>query len=483
MKKEVILLILIVFFSALNANEIDRLAFKGAGREPSVCSDDVFLRRTFIVLTGRLPDAEITRQFLTSKDQTKRSLLIDKLLDSNEFVSYQVLRWGDILRIKSEFPSNLWPNAVQAYNRWIREQIIANTPYNIFVRELLLSQGSNFKAPAVNFYRAFLQKTPENIYENINLLFLGNRSVLDEGHRCFAQVKYKSTKEWKEEIVYIDFLMSPRKANVLMYDKKALELKEGADWRVAYVEWLTSVQNQRFAAVMANRMWYWIMGKGIVHDPDDWGKHNPPANKELLDYLTKQFIQSGYDMKVFYKMVLSTVVYQSDAAPVGYFVSQRVPAEAFVDALADLTGISDTYRSRVPEPFTIYPAGTRSVDLGDATVSSTALELFGKASRDVSLESQRNSKLTARQLLYLMNSSELEERIRKSDVLNKICSDNKDVKGVCTAITLMTLSRYPSAEEIALFQQYAKTDKLTTRNLAADILWTQINSTEFIFIR
>ncbi|MDO9633724.1 MAG: DUF1553 domain-containing protein [Paludibacter sp.] len=483
MKKTIVLLIFSVIFSVTNANEIDNLAFANQNRNKALCADEVFLRRTFIVLTGRLPDVETTRQFLTSKETGKRSLLIDKLLNSDEFVAYQVLRWGDILRIKSEFPSNLWPNAVQAYNRWLREQIKANTPYNIFVRELLLAQGSNFKAPAVNFYRAFLKKTPENVYENINLLFLGNRSVKDEGYRCFSQVKYKSTKEWKEEIVYVDFLLSPQKENIRMPDKKILELKEGSDWRTAYVDWLTSDQNHRFASMMANRMWYWIMGAGIVHEPDDWGEHNPPANQKLLDYLTKQFIQSGYDMKAFYKMVLNTTAYQSNATPDGYFVSQRIPAEVFVDVLADLTGISDTYRSRVPEPFTIYPAGTRSVDLGDATVSSSALELFGRASRDVSLESQRNSMLTARQLLYLMNSSELEERIRKSEILNKICSEKKELKGICTEITLMTLARYPSAEEIALFQQYAKTNKLSLRNLASDILWTQINSSEFIFIR
>ena len=217
---------------------------------------------------------------------------------------------------------------------------------------------------------------------------------------------------------------------------------------------------------MTNRLWFWVFGKGIVHEPDDWGTHNPPSNKILLDYLTNQFIASGYDTKALLKLILNSGIYQSKHAPEGLFVAQRLPAEVLVDALADLTGISDEYRSRVPEPFTYYPKGTRSVDLGDATVSSSALELFGRVSRDVSLESQRNSTLTARQLLYLMNARELEDRIRKSIILTELCKQQKNIPDLCRAITLMTLSRFPTNEEITLYRQYAQEHKLSLRNLA-----------------
>ena len=80
------------------------------------------------------------------------------------------MRWGDILRIKSEFPSNPWPNGVQAYNRWVYEHLLRNTPYDVMVRELLLSQGSNFRSAAVNFYRGFQKRTPENFYKNFTLI-------------------------------------------------------------------------------------------------------------------------------------------------------------------------------------------------------------------------------------------------------------------------------------------------------------------------
>ncbi|MEA4935577.1 MAG: DUF1553 domain-containing protein [Paludibacter sp.] len=446
------------------------------------CSDNVFLRRTYLIMTGQLPTALQAEVFLKSKVTDKRSLLINELLESEAYVKYMVMRWGDILRIKSEFPSNLWPNGVQAYNRWLYEKISANTSYDIFVRELLLSQGSNFRSPAVNFYRAFLKRTPENIYQNISLLFLGSRKNKDKGYLCFSQIKYKATKEWKEEIIYIDNQLH-LKTQLIQTDKDSyISLIPGEDWRKAYVNWLTGKQNRRFAAVMVNRMWFWIFGKGIVQEPDDWGEHNPPSDSVLLNLLTDRFIDSGYDIKAMFKLILNSDAYQNCSSKENMFVTRRMPAEVLVDALADMTGISDEYRSRVPEPFTIYPKGTRAVDLGDATVSSTVLELFGRVSRDISLESQRSDMLTSRQLLYLMNSSELEERIRKSPVLNDICKRERDIPAVCREITLRTFSRFPTPEEIEIYRKYAQTNRLSLRNLASEILWTQINSTEFLFI-
>jgi len=266
-----------------------------------------------------------------------------------------------------------------------------------------------------------------------------------------------------------------------MPDQREIELIQGEDWRTAYVDWLTSKQNTRFAAVEVNRMWYWLLGKGIVNEPDDWSPKNPPSNPALLDFLANKFIESGFDTKAMMRLILNSDAFQSAASPAGIYIPQRLPAEVIVDALADLTGISESYRSRVPEPFTFYPEGTRSINLGDATVSSTALELFGRASRDVSLESQRSNEIRPRQLLYLMNSSDLENRIQKSNVLHLICTQQKDVAGICRAITLKTLSRFPSGEEISLFKTHAEKNGLSLRDVASDILWTQINSTEFLF--
>lgn len=445
------------------------------------CSDEVFLRRVCLTVTGALPTPEECARFLDSDKPDKREALIDKLLRSELGIRYMQMRWGDILRIKSEFPSNLWPNGVQAYNRWVYEHLLRNTPYDVMVRELLLSQGSNFRSPAVNFYRGFQKRTPENFYKNINLLFLGNRACKDEGHLCFSQIRFKSTKEWKEEIIYLDIHDDAPLGEFILSDGTAFELKDDTDWRVPYVSWLTSSKNRRFAEVLVNRMWYWVFGKGIVHEPDDWRADNAPSDPQLLKQLTDYFVNSGFDMRSLMKNILMSEQFGSEMAPDGFYVPQRLPAEVIVDALASVTGMWNTYSSRVPEPFTFYPPRTRSVHLGDATVSSTELELFGKVSRDVSLESQRNNSITARQLLYLMNSSELEQRIRKSPVLRKICETNTDVPQLADAITLLLLSRRATPEEKDMYRSYMQQNNLSLNELAYDMMWIQINSNEFLY--
>ena len=447
----------------------------------SRCSDEVFLRRLYLTVTGALPTTQQTVKFLDSKDANKREKLVNQVIESELALKYMQMRWGDILRIKSEFPSNLWPNGVQAYNRWVYEQLLNNVPYNKMVRDLILSQGSNFRAPAVNFYRGFQKRSPENVYANINLLFLGNRNCKDNGYLCFSQVSFKSTKEWKEEIIYLDIHRNLPWQTIKLEDGTHLVPKPNTDWRKEYVNWLTSPKNRRFAEVMVNRMWYWIFGKGIVHEPDDWRADNLPSDPALLKEYTDYFVSNNYDVRKLMKKMLLSEQFNSKATPEGSYVPQRLPAEVIVDALASVTGIWSTYSSRVPEPFTFYPQRTRSTHLGDATVSSSELELFGKVSRDVSLESQRNNSITSRQLLYLMNSSVLERRILKSPILQQIYLDGGNVTNVADAITLLVLSRHATPAEIEIYKKHMEESKQPLIEVAFDIMWMQLNSNEFLY--
>lgn len=445
------------------------------------CSDEVFLRRVYLTVTGALPTPQQAVEFLEDQSSDKREVLIDKLLQSELGLKYMQMRWGDILRIKSEFPSNLWPNGVQAYNRWIYEQLMNNVPYDKMVRSLLLSTGSNFRSPAANFYRGFQTRNSKNIYDNINLLFLGNRECYDNGNICFSQIKYKSTKEWKEEIIYLDIHKRAPYNQIELGDDTTFYLRQDSDWREPYVMWLTSPKNRRFAEVMVNRMWFWVFGKGIVHEPDDWRDDNPPSDPELLKELTDYFLAQNFDMRAMMKRILLSDKFNSKAAPEGDYTPQRLPAEVIVDAMASVTNIWSTYTSRVPEPFTFYPPRTRSTHLGDATVSSSELELFGKVSRDVSLESQRNNAITSRQLLYLMNSSALENRIRKSPTLQKIYIQSANIEQLADNITLLTLSRRATAAEVEMYRQYMEQNQLPMMEVAVDIMWMQINSNEFLY--
>ena len=199
------------------AGQIDKLVFAklaSLGIQPAVCSDAVFVRRVYFDVIGTLPTAKETSDFLQDPDtKNKRRLLIDRLLERDEFADYWAMKWGDVLRIKAEFPINLWPNAAQAYHRWVRASIAENKPYDKFAREMLTSSGSNFRVGPVNFYRAMQNRTPEGTAMAVALTFMGTRADSWPKERLagmaafFAQIGYKPTREWKEEHVYLGSLI------------------------------------------------------------------------------------------------------------------------------------------------------------------------------------------------------------------------------------------------------------------------------------
>jgi hypothetical protein len=219
------------------------------------------------------------------------------------------------------------------------------------------------------------------------------------------------------------------------------------------------------------------MGKGFVNEPDNWGTHNPPTNPKLLNKLTKDFVQSNFNTKLLLKRILNSSEFQSAQQ----YESHRLLAEVLVDALSDITGIWDSYRSRVPEPFTFYPVGTRSVELGDATVSSSILDLFGRTSRDVSLENQHATDINDRQVLYLLNSTNLEQTIRKSPRIKQLVDNTKTVTELIHELSCLTLGRFATETELKLLNSYYDKNKLNRKDFATDLVWMYINSTEFLY--
>ena len=187
-------------------NKIDELVFarwQALNLTPApLCSDAVFVRRVYLDVTGTLPSATEAQAFILDNNPGKRTALIDRLLACDEFADYFAMKWGDALRIKAEFPINLWPNAAQAYHRWIHDAIRDNVPWDKLATEMLTASGSNFQKPPVNFYRAMQNRTPTGIAQAVALTFLGERAdhwpANDLANLAvfFANVGYKSTAEW-----------------------------------------------------------------------------------------------------------------------------------------------------------------------------------------------------------------------------------------------------------------------------------------------
>jgi hypothetical protein len=466
--------------------------------EPAnLCSDGVFIRRVHLDVIGMLPDLQESRNFLRNSKLGKRSALIDALLKREEFADYWALKWCDILRVKAEYPINLWPNAVQAYHRWIYESILANKPYDEFVRELLTSSGSNFRVPQVNFYRAIQSKKPADITDAVALTFMGVRAKNwpQEKHSqmdvFFSRVAYKSTAEWKEEIVYPD-PKTAESVKAVFPDGKTVTILPGQDPREVFADWLITSDNPWFARAIVNRVWSWLMGRGIIHEPDDIRADNPAVNPKLLAYLEKEFVKSNYDIKHLFRLILNSRTYQQSPLPrssnpkteslFGCYPVRQLDAEVLIDALNMIGGTHVEYTSAIPEPFTFIPEEHRAVELPDGSITSQFLEMFGRPARDSGLESERNSRPTDVQRLFMLNSSDIRDKIGRSPILLKIMEDNKGNRDQVISDTyLMILSRYPSPAEIEIIKRYFQDTKPMPRKAMEDLAWALINSKEFLY--
>ncbi len=485
-------------------NKIDEIVFarlQALNITPArLCSDPVFVRRVYLDVIGTLPTAAEAQQFILDRSPDKRRILIDRLLARDEFADYLAMKLGDLLRIKAEFPINLWPNAAQSYHRWIHDAIRDNRPWNEIARELLTASGSNFEMPPVNFYRAMQNRTPAGIAQTVALTFLGERAEhwpsndLANLAVFFANVGSKYTAEWKEEIIFFNPASTNAGAlngsplNAVLPDGSTVKLSPDQDPRAVFADWL--VKNPQFARNLANRAWSWLLGRGIVQEPDDFRADNPPGNRELLAFLEKEFSSSGYDFKQLYRLILNSKTYQLAAIPqnispeaaanFAFYPLRRLDAEVLIDALDQITGATEKYSSAIPEPYTFIPDNLRSIALPDGSITSSFLEMFGRPSRDTGLESERNNRITAAQKLCLLNSSLMQRKIESSRMIEFQTSSNRVPADIATGMYLGILSRFPTAEEIKTTQDYFQSG-VGKRQAAVDLAWALMNSTEFLY--
>lgn len=460
-----------------------------------MCSDAAFVRRVFLDVIGTLPTTEETVAFLQDKTMNKRRDLIERLLARDEFADYWAMKWADVLRVKAEFPINLWPNAVQAYHRWIHTSIVENKPYDRFVRELLVSSGSNFRAPTVNFYRAMQNKDPMGIAHTVALTFMGARAEkwpaarLDGMSAFFSQVGHKTTAEWKEEIIFFD-PAKPMIGTPVFPDGTPAKLTPGRDPREAFADWLVAPRNPWFTAAIANRVWSWFFDRGIVDEPDDLRADNPARNPELLTFLQVELMRAHYDLKHLYRLILNSRAYQLSSIPrskhpqaeenFAFYPTRRIEAEVLIDALNQITGTTEQYTSAIPEPFTFIPEDQRAIALADGSITSPFLELFGRAPRDTGMTGERNNRITAAQRLHMLNSSQVQRKIEQGPKMQALLRSKENARQKTTALYLAILSRYPTDEELKIVGEYSQPTTSGGAGSAADVAWALINSDEFL---
>lgn len=533
------------------SSKIDELVYAKLSKlniKPALCSEAVFLRRAYLDVTGRIPTAEEARKFLsTPYSKNKRRELIDELLEKPDYADYWSMRWADILRIKAEFPINLWPDAAQAYHHWVRTAIIENKPYDQMAREMLTASGSNFRVGEVNFFRAMQNKNPEGIATTVALTFMGSRAELWPKEQLenltafFTQVGYKPTNEWKEECVFWDPMgttktegnaapgsakittvvvekntnrppaLSNKPRPAVFPDGTPVLLPPDRDPREVFADWLITPENPWFSNCLVNRVWAWLFGRGIVNEPDDIRDDNPPSNPELLAYLEKEFVRSGYDIKELIRLIMNSKVYQFSsvsntenpqaAAQFAFYPVRRLEAEVLIDAINDITKTTDLYTSSIPEPFTYIPKDQPAVAIADGSISSAFLTLFGRSARATGMSDERNNQISAPQWRHMLNSGHIQTKLERGPGIKQLTSGRLSSKEIVQNLYLAILSRYPTDEEIATMLAYSAPGGkkvVSTRKKSSpkkkkpsrvrlqpedwvDISWALINSTEFLY--
>jgi hypothetical protein len=476
---------------------------------PSELSGDaMFCRRIHLDLIGLVPTTDELNRFLEDPRADKRERLIDALLKRPEYVDFWTLKWADRLGCNQRFTG---VKGAVSFHRWIRDQVARNLPYDQFVRAIITAKGPNFTHPPASFYRRI--RSPEDAVETVSQVFLGVRVGCARCHNhvadrwtqddyygmaaFFSQIRYKNGPQNyalynKEETVYLapgSEVRQPR-TGVVMKCKplggEPLEISGDEDRRVKLVDWLVAPSNPFFAREAVNRIWYHLMGRGIVEPVDDLRESNPPASADLLDALADDFRTHGFDVKRTIRLIANSGVYQLSSLPnrfnaedsryFSHATVRMLSAEQLLDSASLISG--------VPEQLFNLPAGARAAQVPDGELVHPFLKDFGQPARADACECERGSDSTLEQALQIVGGRTLHSKVIAPDNrIGRLLKAGVDNPTLVDQLFLSTISRHPTAAErdLAVSTLANLTNDAGRRGAAEDLFWTLLNHPEFLF--
>lgn len=334
-------------------------------------SDEVFLRRIYVDVVGRIPTHEEATEFLTRQDPGKRGQLIDSLLSSPGYASRQFHFFADLLRLLTDGRDAI---AGQAYAEWLKTALNENRPYDQMVRELLTTEGGVWDSGAIGFYMRDRGMPLDHLAATVQV-FLGTRIECAQCHNHpfdkWTQMDYfkmasftygmdtrgdygfqkkdfmaagkkgrmdaemradlKMTKEKLGEVMkplrYTQISVNdklPKLPHDYQYSDASpgdtvmpavmfghAESPESGEERLkVFAEWMTSPENPRFTTVIANRLWKQVMGVGLIEPVDEMMDSTVPVNAELMTYLSELMVAKEYNLKSFLRVLYNSDVYQ-----------------------------------------------------------------------------------------------------------------------------------------------------------------------------
>ena len=465
-----------------------------------VCTDEEFLRRATIDITGQLPTPEARAAFLADESPDKRAKKIDALLAQPELAVIWGSKWADLLLVRSE-ANRVEYKATFLYAKWLRRQLAAGVPLDELVRDLLTAQGTSFDTPAVNFYQA--EQDPKKTAENVAQSLLGVRIQCAQCHNhpfdrwtmddyyaftgFFTQIGRKRGEDYRENIVFDRRQGDSRhpvgnrvmKPKFLGGDEPDTS---GVDRRAVVADWITSPDNPYFAPSVANRIWAHFFGVGVVEPVDDIRVSNPPSNGELFDALGEKLVEYKYDYRKLVRDICNSETYQrssranhSNAGDTRNFaraMPRRMTAETLLDCLSQATESSE----KLPG----LPLGSKAVELADGKVNHYFLQTFGRASRVSVCACESDAQPTLSQALHLINGGTTNDKIGRGNLVKRWMDEGRTPNEALDSIYLRCLTRLPTDDER---KQYAAilAESEKPQDALEDIFWAVLNSREFLF--
>jgi hypothetical protein len=452
-----------------------------------LASDEEFLRRILLDLTGLPPSAEEVRKFTADKRDTKikRDELIDNLVGSDDYIDHWTNKWADLLQVNRKF---LGAEGASQFRKWIRNEVAGNTPYDQFAHKVITASGSNKDNPPASYFK--ILRDPAEIMENTTHLFLATRFNCNKCHdhpferwtqdqyyettAYFARVSLKKDDKSGDKRIGGTAVEGAKPLYEIIYDRNEGETKhdrtgavtapafpfatvhkapEKGNRRQNFAAWLTAPDNEYFAKSYVNRLWGYLTGTGIIEPIDDIRAGNPPTNPELLDWLTVQFVESGFDVRHLVKIITKSRTYQlsieankwneDDTTNYSHAKARRLPAEVLLDSIYRVTG--------TPIKFPGVPEGTRAAQFPDVGVklADGFLGNLGRPARESACECERSSDLQLGPIMSLVSGPTVDDAIISSDnAITKLVATQADNEKMIDELFMRVLNRHAAPTEI-----------------------------------
>ncbi len=466
-----------------------------------LAGDEAFLRRVFLDVVGLPPTLGEREAFLTDTRPDKRAALIDTLLERREFTEMWVMKWAELLQIRTfnNGPQQVSYKAALNYYQWLRERIAANMPFNELVRQILSAKGGTFSSPATNYFQ--IEQDILKLTENTAQVFMGTRIQCAQCHNhpfdrwtmddyysfasFFSQVKRKPAEDPRERIIFdangeVNHPVTRKPLPPRFLGGPAPEIKNQTR-REALASWLASPDNPWFARNAVNIIWAHFLGTGIVDPVDDIRVSNPPSNPELLDALAEKFVSHQFDLRKIVRDICNSRTYQlstrtnttnaTDDRNFSHAMIRRVRAEVLLDSISRVTA--------TPNKFKGLPAGSRAVQIADGNTTNYFLTTFGRATRATVCSCEVKMEPNLSQALHLLNGDTTQQRIRQGRVVEKLLSEKQSPRDIIRTLYLTTLTREPT--DMELEKLLPTVPENAKREALEDIFWALLNSKEFIF--